>query len=277
MSVTRVDTNLQGVARATDQASPALHAKAAKPGRSGGQSGGSERAVLQVSGLTAGYGRIQALFGVEFSVGAGQLVTLVGANGAGKTTLLRTLSGVVSATSGVVQLYGEDVTRVRADKRVARGMAHVPEGRQVFSGLTVEENLILGGFTVSGAQRTEGMARVYDIFPVLFEKRQQLAGTLSGGQQQMLAIGRGLMSRPRLMLLDEPSMGLSPKLVQEVFDVIVRLRDSGIPILLVEQNAHAALSIADHGYVMELGKIVVSGTGAELLGDDRVKQAYLGM
>ncbi|WP_301236978.1 ABC transporter ATP-binding protein [Pandoraea cepalis] len=232
---------------------------------------------MQVSGLTAGYGRIQALFGVEFSVGAGQLVTLVGANGAGKTTLLRTLSGVVSATSGVVQLYGEDVTRVRADKRVARGMAHVPEGRQVFSGLTVEENLMLGGFTVSGAQRTEGMARVYDIFPVLFEKRQQLAGTLSGGQQQMLAIGRGLMSRPRLMLLDEPSMGLSPKLVQEVFDVIVRLRESGIPILLVEQNAHAALSIADYGYVMELGKIVVSGTGAELLGDDRVKQAYLGM
>ncbi|WP_217432459.1 ABC transporter ATP-binding protein [Pandoraea capi] len=233
--------------------------------------------MLEVSGLTAGYGRIQALFGVDFSVTSGQLVTLVGANGAGKTTLLRTLSGVVSASGGGVRLYGEDISRLRADKRVARGMAHVPEGRQVFAGLTVEENLILGGYTLGSADRDVEMARVYDIFPALVEKRQALAGTLSGGQQQMLAIGRGLMCRPRLMLLDEPSMGLSPKLVQEVFDVIKRLRASGIPILLVEQNAHAALSIADYGYVMELGRIVVSGTGSELLGDERVKQAYLGM
>ncbi|MCI3208683.1 ABC transporter ATP-binding protein [Pandoraea capi] len=255
----------------------ALHTRPTKPGSPDGAAGSQPRPVLEVSGLTAGYGRIQALFGVDFSVTSGQLVTLVGANGAGKTTLLRTLSGVVSASGGGVRLYGEDISRLRADKRVARGMAHVPEGRQVFAGLTVEENLILGGYTLGSADRDVEMARVYDIFPALVEKRQALAGTLSGGQQQMLAIGRGLMCRPRLMLLDEPSMGLSPKLVQEVFDVIKRLRASGIPILLVEQNAHAALSIADYGYVMELGRIVVSGTGSELLGDERVKQAYLGM
>jgi branched-chain amino acid transport system ATP-binding protein len=233
-------------------------------------------ALLEATGLTSHYGRIQALKGIDLSVRQGELLALVGANGAGKTTLLRTLSGVQPASGGSIRFAGEDITRMKAARRVALGIAQVPEGRQVFGPLSVEDNLRLGAYT-----RKEGIDedrdRVFAMFPVLKQKRREPAGTLSGGQQQMLAIGRALMARPTLLLLDEPSMGLAPLLVAEIFATIRNLKAAGTTIFLVEQNAHAALAIADRGYVLETGRIVLQDSGRALLANDRVKEAYLGL
>jgi branched-chain amino acid transport system ATP-binding protein len=232
--------------------------------------------ALEVRGLFAGYGRIEALHGIDLRVGQGELVALVGANGAGKTTLLRAVSGLIKASAGSVTLFGREVGRDSADARVRAGLSQVMEGRQVFGPMSVQDNLLLGGYTrPEGRQRR--LAEMYALFPVLEEKRLLAAGTLSGGQQQMLAIARALMSEPKVLLLDEPSMGLAPLLVKEIFGVIARLKARGIPILLVEQNAHAALSVADVGYVLETGTIALGGPAAQLLRDERVKAAYLGL
>jgi len=233
--------------------------------------------MLEVTGLCSHYGRIQALHGVSISVASGSLVALVGANGAGKTTLLRTISGVQPASGGTILFCGQDITRLRSDRRVRLGIAQVPEGRQVFGPMAVEDNLMLGAYTRDWGAARNKLERIYDMFPVLKERHRQPAGTLSGGEQQMLAIGRGLMSEPRLLLLDEPSMGLAPQLVADIFRAIVDLARGGITMLLVEQNAQAALSIADYGYVLEIGQTVMSGPGKSLLEDEKVKQAYLGM
>ncbi len=238
-------------------------------------------AVLTVSRLESCYGRIKALKGVDVEIRRGELVALVGANGAGKTTLLRVISGVQPASGGEIRFEGEDITRLRSHLRVRRGICQVPEGRQVFGPLSVEDNLLLGGYALPmHLRRRETQAdleRIYAMFPVLKEKRGLSAGTLSGGQQQMLAVGRALMGRPKLLLLDEPSMGLAPLLVEEVFNVIRSLKAQGMTIFLVEQNAFAALGIADRGYVMETGAIALSGTGRELLENEQVKTAYLGI
>ncbi|MFC3106487.1 ABC transporter ATP-binding protein [Undibacterium arcticum] len=233
--------------------------------------------VLQIKGLTSHYGRIQALHGIDLQVGEGQLVALVGANGAGKTTLLRSISGVQPASGGSILLYEADITRMTPDKRVRAGICQVPEGRQVFGPMSIEDNLRLGAFTRPQSDVADDMEKMYTLFPILKEKRLLPAGTLSGGQQQMLAMARALMGRPKLLLLDEPSMGLAPLLVQEIFRIIVNLKSHGITILLVEQNAHAALSIADIGYVIETGTITLSGPGPALLNNEQVKSAYLGM
>ena len=233
--------------------------------------------LLEVADLRSHYGRIQALHGLSLSVPRGSLVALVGANGAGKTTLLRTISGVHRATSGSIVFDGRDITRAPSDQRVRSGISQVPEGRQVFGPMSVEDNLRLGAHTRPVAEAQRSLERIYAMFPVLEARRVQPAGTLSGGQQQMLSIGRALMSQPRLLLLDEPSMGLAPQLVAEIFTSIVALAKEGMTILLVEQNAHAALSVADFGYVIEIGQTVMSGRGRDLLQDERVKQAYLGM
>jgi len=232
--------------------------------------------VLQVSDLRAGYGRIEALHGLSLRLGAGELVALVGANGAGKTTLLRTISGLLPARAGRVEFLGQDVTRAAPDQRVRRGLAQVLEGRQVFGPLSVEDNLRLGAFVHRDAAE-ERMRRMYRLFPVLEEKKDLPAGTLSGGQQQMLAMARALMSGPKVLLLDEPSMGLAPLLVREVFRVVRELKEQGIPILLVEQNARAALAIADRGYVLETGKVTLEGPARALQDDERVRSAYLGL
>jgi len=233
--------------------------------------------MLEISALESRYGRIQALHGVTIRVGQGELVALVGANGAGKTTLLRTISGVQPASGGKVMFEGVDITSLPAPERVRRGIVQVPEGRQVFGPLAVEDNLLLGGYTRNDRERCEGLDRAYAMFSILKEKRLQPAGTLSGGQQQMLAIGRAMMARPRLLLLDEPSMGLAPLLVGEIMDTIVALKGSGTTVLLVEQNASAALAIADRGYVLETGAVVLEDTGQALLANDKVKAAYLGV
>ncbi|MCI2806994.1 ABC transporter ATP-binding protein [Eoetvoesia caeni] len=233
--------------------------------------------VLDVSNLTVAYDRIQVLHGVDIHVGAGQLVSLVGANGAGKTTLLKAISGLIAPTGGTVSLFGVAITSKMPDWRVGEGISQVPEGRQVFAPLSVEDNLRLGAYRRRDDKRGADLERMYELFPILKEKRRLAAGTLSGGQQQMLAIARALMARPKVLLLDEPSMGLAPLLVQEIFGVITALKNEGIPILLVEQNAQAALSIADYAYVLETGKITVEGSGAQLILDDKVQQAYLGM
>ncbi|MFO1266027.1 MAG: ABC transporter ATP-binding protein [Rubrivivax sp.] len=229
--------------------------------------------MLEVQGLASRYGRIPALAGVSLHVEAGELVAIVGANGAGKTTLLRTLSGVQPMTGGTLRFEGTDIGRETPRQRVKRGIVQVPEGRQVWGALDVEDNLLLGAFARGKAATLEA---VYAMFPVLAKKREEAAGTLSGGQQQMLAIGRALMADPRLLLLDEPSMGLAPKLVAEIFNHIKALSARGTTILLVDQNARAALAIADRGYVMETGRLVAEGPGAELLRDAQVQQAYLG-
>ena len=234
-------------------------------------------AELEVVGLTAHYGRIQVLKGIDLTVGRGELVALVGANGAGKTTLLRTVSGVQGASGGSIRYRGRDITRLPAEQRVRMGIAQVPEGRQVFGPMAVEDNLRLGGYTRGKKEVADDLARMFDMFPILREKRREPAGTLSGGQQQMLVIARALMSRPQLLLLDEPSMGLAPLLVDEIFNTIMTLREQGITVFLVEQNAYAALSAADHGYVIETGRIALSGEGDELLNNHRVREAYLGM
>jgi branched-chain amino acid transport system ATP-binding protein len=233
--------------------------------------------VLLVENLVSRYGRIEVLHGVSLSVAEGEIVTLVGSNGAGKTTLLRTISGVQPSMSGSIRFAGERIDALPAHRRVAKGIAQVPEGRQVFAPLTVEDNLRLGAVTRRDADIDADLAEVYAMFPALEEKRHLPAGALSGGQQQMLAIGRALMARPRLMLLDEPSMGLAPRLVEQIFATITGFKQRGLTVLLVEQNARAALAIADRGYVMETGRIAISGGGRALLDDDRVRAAYLGV
>lgn len=233
--------------------------------------------LLAVSGLESCYGRIKALKGIELEVRKGELVALVGANGAGKTTFLRTLSGVQPMSAGKIIFNGDDISRQRPDQRVKMGICQSPEGRQVFGPLSIEDNLRLGAYTQPKTQVAEDMEKVFAMFPILKEKRNLPAGTLSGGQQQMLAIGRALMGRPKMLLLDEPSMGLAPLLVQEVFNVIKTLKAQGMTILLVEQNAFAALAIADRGYVLETGQVTLTGTGEELISNEQVRAAYLGM
>jgi len=233
--------------------------------------------VLEASGLTSHYGRIPALKGIDLRIEPGELVALVGANGAGKTTLLRTLSGVQRASAGRVRFDGADITAAPPDRRVRLGIAQVPEGRQVFGPLSVEDNLLLGAYVRPRRDAGPALEGVYRMFPALAERRDSAAGMLSGGQQQMLAIGRALMAGPRLLLLDEPSMGLAPRLVAEIFAAIRALREAGTTIFLVDQNARAALAIADRGYVLETGRIVLAGAGAELAANEAVKQAYLGL
>ncbi|MBL1097114.1 ABC transporter ATP-binding protein [Streptomyces coffeae] len=234
-------------------------------------------ALLEVEDLRVAYGKIEAVKGISFSVEAGQVVTLIGTNGAGKTTTLRTLSGLLEPLGGSIRFDGKPLKGVPAHKIVALGLAHSPEGRHIFPRLTIAENLQLGAFL---RKDTDGIAadiqKAYDLFPILGERRAQAAGTLSGGEQQMLAMGRALMSRPKLLMLDEPSMGLSPIMMQKIMQTIAELKAQGTTILLVEQNAQAALSLADQGHVMEIGKIVLSGTGESLLHDESVRKAYLG-
>lgn len=233
--------------------------------------------LLKVENLEVYYGVIQAIKGISFEVEKGEIIALIGANGAGKTTTLHTITGLVPAASGSIIFEDRDLTRTPAHKIVAMGMAHVPEGRRVFAHLTVEQNLRLGAYTRSDKKEiVESFEMVYDRFPRLKERRKQEAGTLSGGEQQMLAIGRALMSHPKIILMDEPSMGLSPLLVSEIFDIIKHINETGTTVLLVEQNAKKALKIADRGYVLETGKIVMTGTGEELLDNDEVRKAYLG-
>ncbi len=233
--------------------------------------------MLSLSGVKTRYGRIKVLHGVELEVEAGEIVTVVGANGAGKTTLLRCLSGLQPLTAGRVVFDGRDITGLAAHRRVPLGLAQSPEGRQIFTNLSVEDNLRLGAFHYSDAKVGQDRDEVYALFPVLREKRHLPAGGLSGGQQQMLAIGRALMSRPRCLLLDEPSMGLAPLLVKQVLGVVADLKRRGITVLLVEQNAMAALAIADRGYVMETGRIVTGGPAQALMTDPAVREAYLGV
>jgi branched-chain amino acid transport system ATP-binding protein len=251
------------------------------PGRTGSAASvlpaAAPRSILDIVGLTSHYGRIQALHGIDLQVGQGQLVALVGANGAGKTTLLRAISGVQPVSAGQILYGGADISRMSPDRRVRSGICQVPEGRQVFGPMSVEDNLRLGAFTRARAGVAEDMEKMYALFPALKEKRQLQAGVLSGGQQQMLAMARALMGRPALLLLDEPSMGLSPLLVAEIFRIIESLKQQGITIFLVEQNAHAALSIADVGYVIETGTIILTGSGPDLFDNEQVRSAYLGM
>jgi branched-chain amino acid transport system ATP-binding protein len=234
-------------------------------------------ALLEIENLSGQYGRVPVLHGIDLTIEAEKLAVIVGANGAGKTTLMHTISGLRPPSGGCIRFNGRDITNLSASERVKLGIAQVPEGRQMFPGLSVEDNLVLGGYTRNQQEINEGLARVFELFPVLEGKRRQLAGMISGGQQQMVAIGRALMSRPRLLLLDEPSMGLAPKMVAEVFKTIQLLKAIGVTIFLVEQNARAALKIADRAFVMETGWVVQRGTGSELLANDRVRQAYLGL
>ncbi len=237
----------------------------------------SEKApLLSLNAVSSRYGRIHALHDVTLSVKAGSIVALVGANGAGKSTLLKVISGVHPASSGTLQFEGAELSKMKSSARVKSGICHAPEGRQVFGAMTIEENLELGGYVHGGATEAE-VADIYEMFPVLREKRSHPAASLSGGQQQMLAIGRALMGRPKLLLLDEPGLGLAPLLIKEVFATISSLKQRGITVLLIEQNAAAALSISDAGYVLESGRIVLSGSGKELLKSDTVRKAYLGM
>lgn len=233
--------------------------------------------MLKVQDINVFYGNIHALHDISFEVKRGEIVTLIGANGAGKTSILHSISGLIPLKSGKIILKDQKITNVEAHKLVKLGMSHVPEGRRVFAQMTVQENLELGAYlSTNKKQIQDDIERMYDRFPRLKERRKQLAGTMSGGEQQMLAMGRALMSRPELVLMDEPSMGLSPIFVQEIFHIIKELNDAGTTILLVEQNAHLALQLAHRGYVLETGKIVLSGTGKELLADDAVRKAYLG-
>jgi branched-chain amino acid transport system ATP-binding protein len=234
--------------------------------------------VLEVVGLQVAYGDVQALWGVDFAVPAGRIVTLLGANGAGKTTTLRALSGLVRPRGGAVRFEGRDLVGLAPHAIVALGLSHIPEGRHLWPGMSVRENLELGAYPGRARARlAEGLAWVYRLFPRLEERQAQLAGTLSGGEQQMLAIGRALMARPRLLLLDEPSLGLAPLVVAELFRTLVAVNAEGVTILLVEQNVHQALGVAHHGYVLETGRIVTSGAARELLDDPYIKEAYLGL
>ena len=233
--------------------------------------------MLEVRDLRVAYGKIEAVKGISFSVDQGQVVTLIGGNGAGKTTTLRTLSGLLPVLGGEIWFEGNKINGIAAHDVVRRGIAHSPEGRKIFPRMSVEENLELGAFARNDRPGIEGDIRhVYELFPVLGERRVQAAGTLSGGEQQMLAMGRAMMSRPRLLMLDEPSMGLSPIMMERIFSTIRTLKDAGTTILLVEQNAQAALTLADYGYVIETGKIVLADEGRKLLGNEQVRKAYLG-
>ena len=231
--------------------------------------------ILKIDDINVFYGSIHAIKGISLEVNEGEIVTLIGANGAGKTTTLHTVSGLLRPRSGSIQFCGEDITRIPAHKLVERGLAHCPEGRRIFLQMTVQENLDMGSY-IPGDDFSASLDEDYELFPRLKERRKQVAGTLSGGEQQMLAMGRALMSKPKLLMLDEPSMGLAPILVEQIFDIIKNLHAVGTTILLVEQNAQAALSIADRAYVLETGKITLSGTGAELAKSDEVRKAYLG-
>ncbi|MGV1759762.1 ABC transporter ATP-binding protein [Rhizobium sp. A22-96] len=233
--------------------------------------------MLTVEGLRSRYGRIEVLHGVDLDVASGEIVTVVGANGAGKTTLLKCLSGIQPVSAGSVLFRGEALTTVPAHRRVQRGLAQSPEGRQIFTNLTVEENLRLGAYLFADDKVDSDLQDAFAMFPILKEKRSLAAGGLSGGQQQMLAIARALMSRPSCLLLDEPSIGLAPILVAQIFDVVRNMKALGVTVLLVEQNAFGALSVADRGYVMETGRITLSGPAAELIADERIRAAYLGM
>lgn len=232
--------------------------------------------ILKVDDINVYYGSIHAVKGVSFEVSQGEIVTLIGANGAGKSTTLNTISGLLHSKTGSITFLGETLNKIPCHKTVSKGLALVPEGRRVFLQMTVQENLEMGAFTQSTAGIDADLETVFAQFPRLQERRRQVAGTLSGGEQQMLAMGRALMSHPKLLMLDEPSMGLAPILVEQIFDIIQRLHHAGTTILLVEQNAQAALSVADRGYVLETGRIVTSGTGHELLESPAIKKAYLG-
>ena len=233
-------------------------------------------ALLEVKNIKVYYGNINAIKDISFEVNEGEIVTLIGANGAGKSSILNTVAGLIKPKSGEIIFDGQGIIGIPAHKIVSKGMALCPEGRRIFQQLSVKENLEMGSYTRPANEVSESIEKVYELFPRLKERYKQIAGTLSGGEQQMLAMGRALMSKPRLMMLDEPSMGLAPILVEQIFDIIKNLHKSGTTILLVEQNAQMALSIADRGYVMETGRIVTSGTGKELLRNDAVKKAYLG-
>lgn len=234
-------------------------------------------AMLEIRDLEVYYGMIQAIKGVSFDVNEGEVIALIGANGAGKTTILHTITGLLAAKSGKVNFNGTDITKVPGHKIVSMGMAHVPEGRRVFAQLSVYQNLMMGAYTRKDKQEIlETLENVYHRFPRLEERKNQMAGTLSGGEQQMLAMGRALMSHPKIILMDEPSMGLSPIFVNEIFDIIKEVSKGGTTVLLVEQNAKKALSIADRGYVLETGKIVLEGKADDLLHNDSIKKAYLG-
>ena len=248
----------------------------AQPSSAGGQA--SSSALLELANVTAYYGDLQALFGITLRVVAGEIVTLIGANGAGKTTILRVVSGMKVPSSGTVRFLGQDVSRVPAHEMVARGVSHVPEGRQVFPYMTVRENLSLGAYTPRARNNAKHlMEEQLALFPRLAERMDQLAGTLSGGEQQMVAIARGLMAQPRLLLLDEPSLGLSPKIVEEVFEKIQAVRRTGITMLIVEQNVVSGLSISDRGYVVQNGAIVLDDSAKNLLSNETVRAAYLGL
>ena len=233
--------------------------------------------LLTVAGMESAYGRIKALKGISLNINRGEVVALIGANGAGKTTFLRTLSGIQPMSAGSITFDGRNISRLRSDQRVASGICQCPEGRLVFGPMSIEDNLRLGAYTRSDAKIHDDIENIYSIFPILKEKRALPAGSLSGGQQQMLAMGRALMGRPKLLLLDEPSMGLAPILVEEIFKVVRSLKEQGMTILLVEQNAFGALAICDRAYVLETGTITLTGTGTELAANDLVRAAYLGM
>lgn len=233
--------------------------------------------MLKVENLYVSYGMIDAVKGIDFEVNDGEIVALIGANGAGKTTTMHTISGLIKPKSGSVLFDGKDISKISANRIVGLGLIQVPEGRRTFSAMTVEENLKLGAYLRKDKPGIDSdFAKVYKLFPRLFERKKQLAGTLSGGEQQMLAMARALMSKPKMLLLDEPSMGLSPLLVKEIFDIIKTINEDGVSILLVEQNAKMALAIADRAYVLETGRITMTGTGQELSDSEEVKKAYLG-
>jgi len=234
-------------------------------------------ALLEVNNIHTYYGNIHALKGISFTIEKGEIIALIGSNGAGKTTTLRTISGLMSPREGTVIFDGEDISTTRADLLVPKGIAMVPEGRGVFAKLTVEENLDMGAYIRKDRNLNQDVERMYDLFPRLGERKKQYAGTMSGGEQQMLAIARALMSNPRLILLDEPSMGLAPVLVDGVFDTVERIRKEGMTVLLVEQNAHMALQIADRGYVLQSGEVVMSDTAKNLQRDETVQKTYLGI
>ena len=233
-------------------------------------------AMLEVKDLEVAYGKIRAVKGISFDVNEGEVVTLIGTNGAGKTTTLRTISGLLRPSSGSIRFKDQDITTVPAHDIVQLGLAHSPEGRRIFPRLSVQENLLLGAFARKDKEVTNDLEAAYALFPILEERRNQPAGTFSGGEQQMLAMGRAMMSRPQLLMLDEPSMGLSPLMMKRIMTTVTTLQQQGTTILLVEQNAQAALKRATKGYVLEVGSIVLSGTGAELLSSDDVRKAYLG-
>jgi len=233
--------------------------------------------MLSIEKLQVSYGKVQALWDVTLEVPDGEIVALVGANGAGKTTLLKTISGLLRRQSGSITYDGKHIEEVSPPEIVKRGVVHVPEGRKLFPEMTMLDNLLMGAYTLPRSERPQRLESVFEVFPILKERRNQIAGTLSGGEQQMVAIGRGLMAKPKLLMLDEPSLGLAPLFVEEVFRVITEINRSGVTVLLVEQNTQHALSLAHRGFVMELGRIALSGSGSELLADGNVRKAYLGL